>query len=70
MLSKRRQFVDKKILRSIYRAIFESHLHCFSLVWAQTFTPVKGLLIHSKNVRKLEKGLVHHIEDFNDKQEF
>ena len=34
MLSKVRHFIDKKALKLIYHAIFESHLFYYCLVWA------------------------------------
>ena len=45
MLSKVRHFVDKKTLKSIYHAIFESHLLYSCLVWAQNFNSIKRLYI-------------------------
>ena len=41
MLSKLRQVLDIKTLRSVYSAIFESHLCYASLVWAQNNNSVK-----------------------------
>ena len=47
-LSKMRYFVDKKTLKAIYHAIFESHLYYSSLVWAQNFNSKKRLFILQK----------------------
>ena len=41
MLSKLRHILDIKTLRSVYYAIFESHLCYASLVWAQNTNSVK-----------------------------
>ena len=43
MLSKLRHVLDIKTLRSVYYAIFESHLCYASLVWAQNTNSVKRL---------------------------
>ena len=48
MLSKIRHFVDQKTLKAIYHAIFESHLHYSSLVWAQNFNSTKRPFILQK----------------------
>ena len=40
LLFKIRKFVDNKILRSIYFAIFESNVNYCSLVWAQNLMPL------------------------------
>ena len=50
MLSKLRHVLDIKTLRSVYYAVFESHLCYASLVWAQNTNSVKSLaLITEKN---------------------
>ena len=48
MLSKVRHFVDKKTLKSVYHAIFESHLIYSCLVWAQNINSIKRLYILQK----------------------
>ena len=48
MLSKLRQVLDIKTLRSIYYAISESHLSYASLVWAQNTKSVKSLHLLQK----------------------
>ena len=48
MLSKIRHFADQKTLKAIYHAIFESHLHCSSSVWAQNLDSTKRLFILQK----------------------
>ena len=49
MLSKLRHYVDIKTLKSIYHAVFESHLSYASLVWTQNSSSVKRLHILQKN---------------------
>ena len=52
MLSKLRHVLDIKTLRSVYYAIFESHLCYGSLVWAQNNNSVKRLhLLQKKSLR-------------------
>ena len=52
MLSKLRHILDIKTLRSVYYAIFESHLCYASLVWAQNTKSVKILsLLQKKSLR-------------------
>ena len=48
MLSKVRHFVQKKTFKSIYHAIFESHLFYSCLVWAQNIYSNKRLYILQK----------------------
>ena len=48
MLSKLRHVLDIKTLRSVYYAIFESHLCYASLVWAQNTNSVKRLYLLQK----------------------
>ena len=43
-----RKFVDDKILTSIYFAIFEFNLNYCSLVWAQNYNVINGLVILQK----------------------
>ena len=43
-----RKYVSPKILRSIYFAIFDSHLSYCCLVWAQNFSSIKRILILQK----------------------
>ena len=52
MLSKLRHVLDIKTLRSVYYAIFESHLCYASLVWAQNTNSIKSLhLLQKKSLR-------------------
>ena len=53
MLSKVRHFVNKKTLKSIYHAIFESHLFYSCLVWAQNINSIKRLYILQKKSLRL-----------------
>ena len=48
ILFKIRNYLNPKILRSIYFAIFESHLNYSSLVWAQDPCSIKRLIILQK----------------------
>ena len=48
ILSKLRDFIDRKGLKSICHAIFGPHLHYFSLVWAQNSNSVKRLFVLQK----------------------
>ena len=54
MLSKLRHGLDIKTLRSVYYAIFESHLFYASLVWAQNSNSVKRRpLLQKKSIRTM-----------------
>ena len=53
MSSKVRHFVNKKTLKSIYRAIFESYLFCSCLVWAQNINSIKRIYILQKKSLRL-----------------
>ena len=48
ILFKIRNYLNPKILRSIYFAIFESHLNYSSIVWAQNPGSIKRLIILQK----------------------
>ena len=50
MLSKVRHFVDKKTLKSIYHAIFESHLSNSCLVWYRILIPLKDFIFYKRNL--------------------
>ena len=51
LLFKLRNYVSPKILRSIYFAIFDSHLSHCCLFWAQNFSSIKRILILQKKGR-------------------
>ena len=53
LLFKIRKFVDDKILRSIYFAIFESNLNNCSLVWAQNYNVINRLVIIQKKALRI-----------------
>ena len=53
LLFKIRKFVDDKILRSIYFAIFEFNLNCYSLVWAQNYNAINCLVILQKKALRI-----------------
>ena len=53
LLFKIGKYVSPKILRSIYFAIFDSHLSYYCLVWAQNFRSIKRILILQKRMLKL-----------------
>ena len=48
ILFKIRNYLNPKILRSIYFTIFESHLNYYSIVWAQNPGSIKRLIILQK----------------------
>ena len=48
-----RNYVNPKILRSIYFAIFESHLNYSSIVWAQNPGSIKRLIILQRKVLRI-----------------
>ena len=48
-----RKYVSTKILRSIYFAIFDSHLSYCCLVWAQNFSSIKRILILQKKAVRI-----------------
>ena len=49
-----RKYVSPKILRSIYFATFESYLSYCSLVWAQNFRTVQGIVtLQKKTIRSI-----------------
>ena len=53
ILFKIRNYVNPKILRSIYFAIFESHLNYYSLVSAQNSDSIKCLIVFQKKVLRI-----------------
>ena len=53
LLFKMRKYVSPKILRSIYFAIFDSHLSYCCLVWAQNFSSIKRILILQKKAVRI-----------------
>ena len=53
VLFKMRKYVSPKILRSIYFAIFDSHLSYCCLVWAQNFSSIKRILILQKKAVRI-----------------
>ena len=53
MLYKVREFVSTDTLRSIYYAIFDSHLNYGNLVWGQNTNAIKHLTIPQKQALRL-----------------
>ena len=53
LLFKISKYVSPKILRSIYFAIFDSHLSYCCLVWAQNFSSIKQILILQKKAVRI-----------------
>ena len=53
LLFKIRKYVSLKVLRSIYFAIFESHLFYFSLVWALDFRTIQQIVILQTSLLEL-----------------
>ena len=48
-----RNYINPKILRSIYFAIFESHFIYSTLVWGQNSGSIKRLIILQKNANRI-----------------
>ena len=53
LLFKIRTYVSPKTIRSIYFAIFDSHLSYCCLVWAQNFSSIKRILILQKKTVRI-----------------
>ena len=53
LLFKIRKFVDDKIVKSIYFAIFEFNLNYCSLVWAQNYNAINRLVILQKKALRI-----------------
>ena len=53
LLFKIREFVDDKILRYIYFAIFESNLNYCSPVWDQNYNAINRLVILQKKAHRI-----------------
>ena len=53
ILSKLRQFIDRRTLKSIYDAIFEPHLYYSSLVWEKNSNSITRLFALQKNPYRL-----------------
>ena len=53
ILFKIRNYVNPEMLRSIYFVIFECHLNCSFLAWAQNFDCIKHLIILQKKVLRI-----------------
>ena len=45
LLFKIRNYVNQKVLRSIYFAIFDSHLNYANLIWAQNSNAIQQIII-------------------------
>ena len=53
MLYKVRDFVDAGILKSIYHALFESHIHYACIIWGQNLCTINRLVILQKKASRL-----------------
>ena len=53
MLYKVRDFVDAGILKSIYHALFESHIHYACIIWRQNVCTINRLFILQKKALRL-----------------
>ena len=53
MLYKVRDFVDAGILKSIYHALFESHIHYACIIWGQNVCRINQLFILQKKALRL-----------------
>ena len=53
MLYKVRDFVNANILKSIYYALFESHINYACIIWGQNITTIKHLYILQKKALRI-----------------
>ena len=63
MLYKVRDFVNANILKSIYYALFESHINSAFIIWGQTISTINRLYILQENFKKRKAqcfSLFHH----------
>ena len=63
MLYKVRDFVHENILKSIYYALFESHINYACIIWGQTISTINRLYILQKSFKKRKAqcfSLFHH----------
>ena len=63
MLYKVRDFVNANILKSIYYALFESHINYACIIWGQTISTINRLYILQKSFKKRKAqcfSLFHH----------
>ena len=48
LLFKIKNYVNQKVLRSIYFAIFDSHLKYANLIWGQNYNAMQQIIIQQK----------------------
>ena len=65
LLFKIRNIVDSSILRTIYFAIFESHLNCCSLVWSQNCNAINRLVILQKKALRIINFEAHNSRSYS-----
>ena len=66
-LAKLRHFVPKKVLKSIYYAIFDSNMRYGCQIWGQNFNrDVEKLQNKAINIKNFETGLLHLNDLFNE----
>ena len=53
LLLKIRNYVNIKILKNIYFVLFDSHLSCSYIVWAQNINTVRRLIIFQKKALRI-----------------
>ena len=53
MLCKVRDFVNAGILKVIYHALFESHIHYARIIWGQNVCRINRLFMHQKKASRL-----------------
>ena len=53
MLYKARDFVDGRISKSIYHALFELHIHYACIIWGQNVCTINQLFILQKKALRL-----------------
>ena len=65
ILTKLRRFIDRKILKLIYPAIFEPHLYYSSLIWAKNQNSIERLFVLQKKPLQIIYFLNHNAHAFD-----
>ena len=61
MLHKVRDFVDAGILKSIYHALLDSHIHYACIIWGQNMCTINQLFILQKKALRLTQFKEHNV---------
>ena len=64
MLYKIRDFVNANILKSIYYALFESHINYACIIWGQNISAINRLYIHQKKALRIINFKEHNAHSF------